>query len=87
MLSAADVNIFMTIVEMKYGGNVGVYMISLHVLISPCNLRSGTSVKTYFTLRSDTVSDGVACGGIVSIILMVYAILNSAFLVGYPASN
>ena len=33
------------------------------------------------------MSENVTCGGIGSIVLIVYTIFNSAFLVGYPDSN
>ena len=57
------------------------------MLVFYCALISGTSVKTYFNLRSDTVSEGVACGGIGSSLLEVSEIFNNVFLVGSPYSK
>ena len=57
------------------------------MLVFYCTLISVTSIKTYFTLRSDTVSEGVACGGIGSSLLEVSEIFNNVFLVGSPYSK
>ena len=57
------------------------------MLIFSSTLRSGYPVKKYFTIGSTTVSESGTCGGSGLSLFMVYSILNSAFLVGYPASN
>ena len=44
-------------------------------------------LKRFLTLGSATVSASGTCGGSISSIFMVYAIFNSAFLFGSPASN
>ena len=57
------------------------------MLVSPAALGIFDPVKISFALISDTVSSSGTCGGGGLILFMVSAILNSAFLVGYLASN
>ena len=57
------------------------------MFIFPPPLRSGVPFKTSLTLGSANVSATVTCGGSGLIIFVVYAIFNSAFLVGSLASN
>ena len=57
------------------------------MLIFSSTLGSGDTIKYSFTLVSATVYESVTAVGSGLSIFMVSAIFNSAFLVGYPASD